>query len=137
MDKKKILFIVGTILIVILGLVAITIGRKNVKEKEVDDNINNNVLKDTTVESFIITDQSVITRDGLSTYMANLTNTAKEKKHIDYLHIIFTIDGDVVDVIASRNIDVNSEAKLPIMISFDRDVSKASKVTYAITKEEK
>ena len=137
MDKKKILFAFGIILIVILGLVAITIGRKNAKIKEVDDNINNNVLKDATVESFTITDQSVITRDGLSTYMANLTNNTKEKKHIDYLHITFTIDSETIDVIASRNTDVNPEAKLPIMISFDRDISKATKITYKITKEEK
>lgn len=136
MDKKKILFIAGIALIVILGIIAIFIGKKEVKSKE-DYNINKNVLKDTTMENFTITDQSVITRDGLSTYMANLTNNTKEKKHIDYLHIVFTIDDETIDVIASKNSDVDPEGKLPIMISFDRDISKATKVTYKITKEEK
>ena len=105
MDKKKILFILGIILIVILGIVAINLGKKT-KEPESTDKLNENILKNTTVESLSITDQSVITRDGVSTYMCNITNSGTETKHIDNLFLVFTIDGEEIEALAVKDVDI-------------------------------
>ena len=138
MDKKKILFIIGIVLIVILGIIAINIGKKSSNtEPPKTDNLNESILKDTTVENLSITNQSVVTRDGLSTYMANLENMASETKHIDYLYITFTINNEENNVLALKDTDLEPNGKLPIIINFDADISKASKVTYEITNEKK
>ena len=138
MDKKKILFIIGIVLIVILGIIAINIGKKSSNtEPPKTDNLNESILKDTTVENLSITNQSVVTRDGLSTYMANLENKASETKHIDYLYITFTINNEENNVLALKDTNLEPNGKLPIIINFDADISKASKVTYEITNEKK
>ena len=136
MDKKKIIFIAGIVLIVILGIVAINIAKKNNKN-EVIDKLNESILKDTTVEGLKITNQSVITRDGLSTYMANITNETSETKHIDYLYIIFTLNNEEINALALRNVDIGPDSKTPIVINYDRDISKATKINYEITKDKK
>ena len=50
MDKKKLLFIIGIILIVILGIIAINMSKKS-KELEVIDELNENILKDTIIDN--------------------------------------------------------------------------------------
>ena len=134
MDKKKLLFIVGIILIVILGIIAINISKKN-KEPEVIDELNENVLKDTVIDGISITDQSVITRDGLSTFMANVTNKGSDTIHIDNLYIFFTIDGEKIEALAMSNEDINANQTVPISLVFDRDISKATAVDYKNMKD--
>jgi len=133
MDKKKILFIVGIVLIVILGIVAIIIGKNNKKVPVEVDNLNDNVLKDTEVAGLKITDQSVITRSGLSTYMANVAS-AKGSKHIDKLYIIFTVGNENIEVLAIDDITFEAGDIIPIGIDFDRDISKATKIEFKTQK---
>lgn len=133
MDKKKILFIVGIVLIVILGIVAIIIGKNNKKVPVEVDNLNDNVLKDTEVAGLKITDQSVITRSGLSTYMANVASV-KGSKHIDKLYIIFTVGNENIEVLAIDDITFEAGDIIPIGIDFDRDISKATKIEFKTQK---
>jgi hypothetical protein len=134
MDKKKIFFIVGIILIVILGIITINISKKSTKPEPVDK-LNESILKDTTVEGVKIANQSVVTRDGLSTYMANLINDSNETKHLDDFYIIFTLDGEEIRALAVRDIDIAPGKTYPISIVFDRDISKSSKVEYLNKKD--
>ena len=134
MDKKKLLFIIGIILIVILGIIAINMSKKS-KELEVIDELNENILKDTIIDNISITDQSVITRDGLSTFMANVTNKGNDTIHVDNLYIVFTIDGEEIEALAISNSDIDSNQIVPINLVFDRDISKATKVDYKNIKD--
>ncbi len=134
MDKKKLLFIIGIILIVILGIIAINMSKKS-KELEVIDELNENILKDTIIDNISITDQSVITRDGLSTFMANVTNKGNDTIHVDNLYIVFTIDGEEIEALVISNSDIDSNQIVPISLVFDRDISKATKVDYKNIKD--
>lgn len=134
MDKKKILFIVGIVLIVILGVIAINMSKKRAKP-EVIDELNENILKDTIVEGIKITDQSVITENGLSSYTAILTNTLTENKHIGNFYIVFTLNGEEIESLAVTDIDIKANGMLPISLAFDQDISKATKVEYKITND--
>ena len=134
MDKKKLLFIIGIILIVILGIIAINMSKKS-KELEVIDELNENILKDTIIDNISITDQSVITRNGLSTFMANVTNKGNDTIHVDNLYIVFTIDGEEIEALAISNSDIDSNQIVPINLVFDRDISKATKVDYKNIKD--
>jgi hypothetical protein len=129
MDKKKILFIIGLVLIVILGIIAINISKKN-KEPEPVDTLNENILKDTTVDGLHITNQAVITRDGISTYTANITNETSETKYIDEFYITFTVDGKKISALAIKDTNITSNQTLPISLMYDEDISKATKVEY-------
>ena len=129
MDKKKILFIIGLVLIVILGIIAINISKKN-KEPEPVDTLNENILKDTTVDGLRITNQAVITRDGISTYTANITNETSETKYIDEFYITFTVDGKEISTLAIKDTNITSNQTLPISLMYDEDISKATKVEY-------
>ncbi len=129
MDKKKILFIIGLVLIVILGIIAINISKKN-KEPEPVDTLNEEILKDTTVDGLHITNQAVITRDGISTYTANITNETSETKYIDEFYITFTVDGKEISALAIKDTNITSNQTLPISLMYDEDISKATKVEY-------
>ncbi len=131
MEKKKLLFIIGVALIVILGIIAILLG-KDKKPKEKEDNLNSNVLKDTTVEKLKITNQSVITTDGKSVYFASVTNESNEAYHLGKLYILVTLDGEVLKVTAKTNTDFAANETLPLNITFDLDISKATKVEFAV-----
>lgn len=134
MDKKKLLFIVGIVLIVILGVIAINMSKKKAKP-EVIDELNENILKDTIVEGIKIADQSVITENGLSSYTAILTNTLTENKHIDSFYIVFTLNGEEIESLAVTNVDIKANGILPISLVFDQDISKATKVEYKLTND--
>ena len=129
MDKKKILFIIGLVLIVILWIIAINISKKN-KEPEPVDTLNEEILKDTTVDGLHITNQAVITRDGISTYTANITNETSETKYIDEFYITFTVDGKEISALAIKDTNITSNQTLPISLMYDEDISKATKVEY-------
>ena len=134
MDKKKIIFIVGIVLIVIIGVIAINMSKKMAKPAEVDE-LNENILKDTIIEGIKITDQSVITENGLSSYTAILTNTLTENKHIGNFYIVFTLNGEEIESLAVTDIDISANGILPISLAFDQDISKATKVEYKITND--
>ena len=133
MDRRKILFLVGIVLIVILGVIAIIIGRNN-KTVVTDDKLNDDILKDTMVDNLSITNQSVITRDEVSTYMANFTNTSNTSYQIDNLYIVFTVNGEELKALLMSNINIKENEMIPVSINFDRDISKATKVEYKIEK---
>ena len=134
MDKKKILFLGAIILIVILGIVAINISKKNKTPAEIDE-LNENILKDVLIEGLSINNQAVITRDEISTYTAIITNTLSETKHISEFIIVFTVDGEEIEATAIKDLDLTPNKEMPISISFENDISKATKVDYKLIKD--
>ena len=133
MDKKRIVFIIGLILVIALGIIALSIS-KNKKETTKDDNPENNVLKNTTIENITITNQSIVTKDGLSTYTANVANNLSSSYHIDKLSIIFTINDEELNISAATNINLEAKESFPLIINFDQDISKLSKIDYKVEK---
>ena len=130
MDKKKILFIVGVVLIIILGIIALNISKNKTKTSPALDNLNENILKDTNYAGLKIADQSVITREGLSTYMANVTNTKDTDNHIDKLYVVFTVNGEVIEVLAIADTTLGANDTIPLTIEFDQDISNTTKVEF-------
>lgn len=131
MDKKKILFIIGIILIVIMGIVAINIGNKKNINNNIDD-LTEKAFDSVTIENLKVTSQSLTINNGICTYMANITNNTKSSRHIDMLFAIFELDGEEINALALSDIDIESGKTIPIKIEFDRDISTASKVSFKI-----
>ena len=67
--------------------------------------------------------------------MANITNESSETKHLDNFYIIFTLDGEKINALAIRNVDIAQGKTIPVSIDFDRDISKATKVEYLNKKD--
>lgn len=131
MDKKKGLFIIGVAVIIVLGIIALVIGRNNANKPVEVDNLNDNVLKDTEIANIKIVNQSVVTRNGLSTYLANAKNDKSEKVHVDKVYITFVMpDGEELTTLVLDDITLDADYILPISIEFDKDISKATKIEY-------
>ena len=133
MEKKKLLFIVGIVLIVILGIVAIILSRKNTPSQNIDDN-GNAIFDDASVAGLKITNQAIIARDKASTFTANITNSTSKENKIDSLSLIITLDGETINAPALPEYTFKADETYPIVISFDKDISKATKIEYEVVK---
>lgn len=60
----------------------------------------------------MITNISLLTRDGISTYKAEVTNTTKEDLNIDKLYVIFYENDIENKVLALSNVNIKSGEKL-------------------------
>ncbi len=135
MEKKKLLFIIGVVVIVILGIIAIGLGRQKKKNDENNANTNDVVLKDNEIGNLTITSQALITRDNLTTYYAKVTNNLNDNYQIDSLEIIFTVADEEIKAIMVPEYTFNANETYALTTDFDRDVSKASKVEYQLIKD--
>ena len=142
MDKKrKILFIIGIALIIVLGIIAIVIGKSNSDniqdfQDESENTPSEDVLKDIKIADVTITNQSIITREGMSTYMANIVNESDDVNHIDELYAVFTLNGESMTTLVINNTSIKADDSLPVSIEFDRNLSEVTKIEYKIVDEE-
>ena len=128
MDRKRILFIVGIILIIILGIIAINISKN--KKTEEKDNLNENLLKDTTVENLTITNQTVNAKEGSSNYIAFVTNNSNVNYQINKLYVIFTVDNKEIKALLLYDMTLSPGDSIPVSVTVDEDITKATNVTY-------
>ena len=128
MDRKRILFIVGIILIIILGIIAINISKN--KKTEEKDNLNENLLKDTTVENLTITNQTVNAKEGSSNYIAIVTNNSNVNYQINKLYVIFTVDNKEIKALLLYDMTLSPGDSIPVSVTVDEDITKATNVTY-------
>ena len=128
MDRKRILFIVGIILIIILGIIAINISKN--KKTEEKDNLNENLLKDTTVENLTITNQTVNAKEGSSNYIAIFTNNSNVNYQINKLYVIFTVDNKEIKALLLYDMTLSPGDSIPVSVTVDEDITKATNVTY-------
>ena len=142
-DKSKIIIIAAPLIIIacIIFSVKTIMNNKNTKEEPfkldgLDAVDNAELLKDIMASDLKITDQSIINTDGISTYYATITNTKNSDYHVNYLYAVFTIDGKEINSLVSYDTTLKANEERLINISFDRDISKTTKIEYKVTENE-
>lgn len=137
MKNKKILIICLIIIILISIITNIYIlSNKPVKDEPTIEGINKpenkEILKDVSVEGLKITNISLLTRNGISSYKAEVTNITNSKIDINKLYIIFHEEEKENKTLALYNISIEPNEKAHINITSEKDLSKTTKITYTI-----
>ena len=141
MDKKKVLLIVSTI--VILASVVASIYIISTKKEEPEDLIeginlpeNKDILKDATIENLKITNVSLLTRDGISSYKAEVVNNTNNDIEIDSLYVVFHENEQENKILALKNTKITANNKTYIDITSESDLSKVTKIEYTLEDDE-
>lgn len=140
-NKKKII-IIACVLIIIIGIIVLIKNiindnsSKEIQTKNDNEIVVNNkkLLKDINTNNLKVVNQTIINTNDTSAYYATLINQKDSEYHIDYLYAIFTVDGSEIVSLISNNITLKPNEERKINISFGKDISRATKIEYRITK---
>ena len=137
MKNKKVL-IICLIIIILVSIIANIYILSNKPEKDLPtiDGIKipeyKDILKETEIEGLKITNISLLTRDGMSSYKAEVTNNTDIKKEINKLYVVFHEEDNENKILALYNVSIESNEKTYINITSEKDLSKTTKITYVI-----
>jgi hypothetical protein len=135
MDKKKLLVIIAIITIAIA--IGVIIINKDNKEEEfkidgIDLPTNKEILKDANVDNLKITNISLLTRDGISTYKATILNNTENDIKINILYIIFYENEIEHKAVALYDTEIQTKGEKYINITSDKDLSNITKIEYVL-----
>lgn len=140
--KNKILIAVSS-LIILLSIIAIIFIIKDSKKEPEEFKIDSldvlddkELLKDTKYDTLDITNQVLSTRNNISTYNAILENNTESDYKIDSLYVVFTTDKEEIESLALSDTLVKANQSVVINISFDKDISKTTKIAFKNSKNE-
>lgn len=137
MDKKKII-IIGSIVAVLLSIaVIIYVTTKTPNNEEytidgIDLPKNKEILNDTTVDNLKITDISLLTRNGVSTFKATVSNETAEDIIINKLYVVFYEGEKENKIPAIANATLSPGEKTYINITSESNLSNTSKIEYIL-----
>lgn len=137
MDKRKIL-IIGSIILIAISIVisVFMIFNKPEEEEFTIDGINlptnKEILKDATVGNLKITNVSLLTRDGVSTYKAKVVNETEEDISIKILSVVFYKNEVEHDVDVLRDVVVLANSDTYISIDSEEDFTDVTKIEYVL-----
>ena len=135
MDKKKLLVIIAIITIAIA--IGVIIINKDNKEEDfkidgIDLPTNKEILKDANVDNLKITNISLLTRDGISTYKATILNNTENDIKINILYIIFYENEIEHKAVALYDTEIQTKGEKYINITSDKDLSNITKIEYVL-----
>ena len=138
MDKKK-LIIIGSVIAIIVSVVAIIflVTKKDTEGEYKIDGIdlptNKDILKDVTIDNNIdITNISLLTRDGMSSYKATIKNTSDKDIKIKSLYVIFYEKDVEHKTLALYDTNLISQKEQYISIKSEIDLSNTTKIEYVL-----
>lgn len=113
-------------------------NKKENKKEETENVINNNegVINDQNYDGLDITNTSLVTEDGISTFITSITNNNDSDYYVNELVItIKDADGNVIKTLpAYVGSTIASGQTRMVNVNIDADLSKAEKVEYSVTK---
>ena len=128
--------IIKLTLLIILSIGLLTgCGKKEDSKKdkeEIKSNINENVIKDQTLDVFTFKNTSLIYKDGYSILETLVTNTSNEKQYLEEFkihikdekgNVIVTLTGFIGD-----SIEANSSKR--IVSTYGEDLTNATSIEY-------
>lgn len=137
MDKKKLL-IIGAIIAILLS-VAVVIYAKNKKEPEPAITIdginlptNKEILNDAKVYNLNITNVSLITRDGISTFKATIKNETEREATIKKLYVVFYEGENENKILGLFDTKISSGNEVSFDITSETDLTNTTKIEYII-----
>ena len=136
MNKKKLLAI-GSITVIITSIITIVIMITQNKEEEftiegISLPKNKEILKENSIENLKITDISLLTRDGISTYTATISNNTEEDIKIKTLYVIFYEKEQEYKAIALYDTKIQATKEKYIDITSEKDLSNITKIDYVL-----
>ena len=132
MNKKQLIMVATIIPILIVALILII----NVSYSVDKDESNLGINKEQIVEGIKVSEGIIIQDKDLYTYSAKVTNTNKEKTHVEYLTFVFE-DKDnkrIITLYGYVGKDLEENESVPVLASVDKDISNASKVEIEVKK---
>lgn len=141
MKNKKLL--IPCLILIILASISIIIYMLVNKDKDpqeytidgIDLVENKEILKDTNVENLKITNVSLLTRNGISSYKAEVENNTEEDINIKKLYVIFYENETKNEIAVLSNTTIKTNNKTYINITFESDYSKTTKIEYRLEKK--
>ncbi|MBE6159920.1 MAG: hypothetical protein E7157_02610 [Lactobacillales bacterium] len=135
---KKVLSLSITMLLV-LGLVTgcgCNKKEKEEKKEEIKVNTNKDVVKDQEVDGIKMTNTSLVTTNGISKLVTNVTNNSdKDYKLDEYMIIIKDKEGkEIVRIPGYVGDTIKAGETRTINSSVDRDLSNAGSIEYEVKK---
>ena len=137
MEKKKILIISFVILIVLSIVISVLVLFKKPKEDEFNiEGINlpknEEILKEYELNGLKIADVSLLTRDGISTFKADVRNTSGKEINVNKLYVVFYDGNKEIKSVALMNTVIKVDGNVLINIQSDRDLSNVTKIEYVL-----
>lgn len=131
----------GIISLASLALFATGCGKDKEVEKETEQpesviNNNENVVKDQTFEGLQMTNTSLVTTDGISTLVTEVTNNTGADYYLnEFVITVRAADGTVMATLPGYvgEVILNGETRT-INSSIDIDLSTAASIEYSVTK---
>lgn len=135
MQNKKIIIIVLIVLIIACIITNVYLLNNKPQENEliIDDIYpveNQEILKDTTYKELTITNISLLIREGISIYQADIINNTTNKISLDNLYIVFYENENKKKIPALENINLEPNEKTTINITTEADLSKTTNIEY-------
>ena len=138
MKNKKIL-IACLVVIILASVITIIYMLTNNKEETPDSKIedfetvqNDSILNDATVENLKITNVSLLTRDGISSFKAQVLNETSESINIDKLYVVFYENETENKILVLSDITIPANDKTYINMTSESDLSKTTKIEYVL-----
>jgi len=138
MKNKKIL-IACLVVIILASVITIIYMLTNNKEETPDSKIedfetvqNDGILNDATVENLKITNVSLLTRDSISSFKAQVLNETSESINIDKLYVVFYENETENKILVLSDITIPANDKTYINMTSETDLSKTTKIEYIL-----
>ena len=134
MNKKKIILIGSIVLIIASLLVSVLLIVNQPKEEDfqiegIDLPNNMNVLEDKIIGEIKISNVSLLTREGISTYKAMVVNEGSSD--IDkVLNIVFYIDEEEIKI--SNDISLTAGSSMYLNIESEVNLTNVTKIEYVL-----
>lgn len=135
MDKKKKIILIGSIILIIASLVISVLLITNKPEPEefkidgIDLPTNKSVLEDKIIDDIQITNVSLLTREGISTYKAKVVNNGSSEIS-KTLNIIFYINEEKIEI--PKEISLTPGSSMYINIESEINLTEISKIEYVL-----
>lgn len=139
MKNKKIL-IACLIIIVLASITTIIYIITTNNEEDTPDYLiegiipvaNQDILKDTTVDNLNITKVSLLTREGVSSFKATVSNNKVETIKVNKLYAIFYTNEEEKKILVLSNVTIAPNDTTYINITSETDLSKTTKIEYIL-----
>lgn len=133
---KKISFV--SLVALVLFSTGCGYNKEENKKEETENVINNNegVINDQNYDGLDITNTSLVTENGISTFITSITNNTDSDYYVNELVItVKDADGNVIKTLpAYVDSTIASGQTRMVNVNIDADLSKAEKVEYSVTK---
>lgn len=138
MENKKKLILIGSIVVILVSITSIIymLTRKEEEPTYTIDGIDlvekKDILNDRVVSNLDITNVSLLTRNGISSYKATISNNTDEDITISNLYVVFYQEEEKIKMLALSDTIIKVNNMTYIGITSETDLSKTTKIEYVL-----